>query len=355
MFPVLSFAIPTYNFGEFIAETVHSIYAGLPKDQPDLQIEVLIVDGNSTDKTQEIVLGLSEIYPGIRYEKMPKRGGIDFDLNYAVSRCTAPYVWFFSADDLLAPNWFDAVWPRLSQHQPDITLIPAVLCNFDMSPRRQNRIFDVPNDALPRVFEIQHSDDLRTYLHHALTLEVLFSYMSGVLVKRAVWDRLPDRLDYFGSCWAHCAKLIQLFAPHITASRIMYLNKFVLHKRSGNDSFMEHGLIRRIGITVEGWTRIIDEFFGKTKHATKILELLRADFSVLILLYAKFSCQNVHDRDAVIKLARKMYLSSDTSFLSRLKFSMVFCMPSLPRLQRCTKNLLPILNALRHKIYKATH
>ena len=46
----LSFCIPTYNFADFIGETLESIII-----QATDEVAVIIVDGGSTDNTREIV------------------------------------------------------------------------------------------------------------------------------------------------------------------------------------------------------------------------------------------------------------------------------------------------------------
>ena len=78
--PLLSFAIPTYNFGKFIAETVKTIEDGA-EILALSQFEIVILDGGSKDDTGNIVYGLAEKYKNIRYIKQAERGGIDRDIN----------------------------------------------------------------------------------------------------------------------------------------------------------------------------------------------------------------------------------------------------------------------------------
>ena len=72
----LSLCIPTHNFGRFIADTLHSI---LEQDGAE-EIEVVVVDGASTDNTADVVTSLQQQWPQIKYFKLPAKGGIDRDM-----------------------------------------------------------------------------------------------------------------------------------------------------------------------------------------------------------------------------------------------------------------------------------
>ena len=67
--PSVSIVIPTYNEAENI-ETVVSKF--LASDYPNL-LEILIIDGLSTDGTQEKIQGLSCIYPQVKLIDNPRR------------------------------------------------------------------------------------------------------------------------------------------------------------------------------------------------------------------------------------------------------------------------------------------
>ncbi len=75
----LSICIPIYNFGAFIGETLASI---LP--QATDEVEVLVVDGASTDNTPEVIAAIQRTFPGLRYNRLEKKGGIDRDMARSV-------------------------------------------------------------------------------------------------------------------------------------------------------------------------------------------------------------------------------------------------------------------------------
>ena len=92
----LSVCIPTYNFGAFIGETLQSIAAQLQDG-----VEIVVLDGGSTDDTAEVVGAFAQRYPQIRYHRRPERGGIDRDMARTVALARGEYCWLFGADDTM--------------------------------------------------------------------------------------------------------------------------------------------------------------------------------------------------------------------------------------------------------------
>lgn len=67
---MISVICPIYNEEKYIAQCIDSILA---QDYPKDDLEVIFVDGMSTDKTREIVAGYAEMYPFIRLLDNPAR------------------------------------------------------------------------------------------------------------------------------------------------------------------------------------------------------------------------------------------------------------------------------------------
>jgi abequosyltransferase len=344
--PLLSFAIPTYNFGKFIAETVRTIEDGAQVLLPS-QFEIVILDGGSADNTDDIVRKLANQYGNIRYVKQTERGGIDRDMNAVAEMAKGKYIWLFSADDLLECGWDRCIVP-LMEKGGDVFLIPATLCDIQMAPLRENPIFQDCTKQKPIEFNITPEDDsLIAYLNRAATLEALFSYMSSVAVNASVWRGLPARADYYGSCWAHCARLMPLL---FNKSKIIYLNYYLIKKRGGNDSFMANGFIARIAITVDGWDKIIGEFFVKASHKQLLYNALRKSMPIILFIYAKIASHNTYETDRLNKMARLLYTAHNPSLSTKIKYLIYRVIPASPVLDEMIKPLLPLLKRIRHKM-----
>jgi abequosyltransferase len=349
MKPLISFAIPTYNFGAFIGETINTIETHTNTLTED-QFEIVVLDGGSNDQTDEVMEELGSRYRNIRYIKNSGRGGIDKDLNSVAEAAQGEFIWLFSADDLLVPGWDTQLAPLLSG-QSDIVLVPAVLCDFQMKPLRPNPIFTLHDDTDPITFDFTSDDStLDHYLSNIATLEAMFSFMSAIVIKRSLWHSVPVREDYFGTCWAHCARLMPLFHSNLT---ITYLNRYLINKRGDNDSFMEHGFVNRIGIAVNGWERIINEFFDNSNHRQLLFSALRKDMPLLLFIYAKVTANAKDEVNKLDRMLDTLYKDIQLPFRKRLYFLIYKAMPTSRLLNRFIQPLMPHLKRLRHKLKSA--
>lgn len=344
--PILSFVIPTYNFGKFIGETVRSITEGVASiSQKDY--EIIILDGGSGDDTDDVIANLALKNKNIIYRKNLTRGGIDRDLNEVAGMASGTYIWFFSADDILIPKWDLVIFPLLLQKN-DIYLVPAELCDLQMKSLRKNPIFSTEEDNKFLSFSFDFDKSvIRSYLEKANTLEALFSFMSTIVIKKHVWDGLKDRSEYYGSCWAHCAKIIPTLFGKVT---IGYVNQYLIKKRGGNDSFMENGFVSRIGIAVDGWGLIAHEFFKDLEHRSLIYKLLRKDMPILLFIYAKNTAKNSIEIKKLNEMALALYYKWDASRRAKAEYYLYRLFPTSKFFNKAIKYFLPSLKRIRHKI-----
>ncbi len=343
--PLLSFAIPTYNFGQFINETISSILNGLTAlNQED--IEIVILDGGSTDNTEDVIAKLALNHPNIRYVKQPRRGGIDKDLDTVAGMTSGQYIWLFSADDILVPGWDLKIKEALS-FEPQIILVPATLCTLNMVPIREHPIFKFPKDGKIIGFSIggEALSEI-DYLRRANSLEALFSFMSAIIIKSDVWKKSASRSDYFGSCWAHCARLIPVL---LGKAKLKYITSTLIQKRGENDSFMENGIVHRIGIAIDGWTRLINEFFSAPESRRILHAKLRHDISLPLLLYAKLVATKGEECRRLNFLARQHFYMNSPTIGSVISYLLFKLFPRSPFIHRVTTSFMPQLVKIRHK------
>jgi abequosyltransferase len=347
--PLLSFAIPTYNFGAFIGDTIRNIQENAALLTPS-QFEIVILDGGSKDQTDDVIAELITVYGNIRYIKNPQRGGIDRDLNAVADAAHGRYIWLFSADDLLVTGWDRHILPLLTRGG-DIFLVPAILCDFQMKPLRPNPIFRTIAESGPVDFDLtEETATLDNYLDQIATLEAMFSFMSAVIVDTRIWHSLPVREDYFGSCWAHCARLMPVF---FRQTKITYVNHYLINKRGGNDSFMEHGFVNRIAIAIDGWGRIIQEFFTQPSHRETLFNALRKDMPLLLFIYAKLTAKEPGDIDRLNGMLDFLYKDITLPLRTRIYLIIYRLIPTSRIANRVIQPFLPLLIRIRHKLKSA--
>ncbi len=94
--PFISVVIPTYNYGNFIVQSIDSV---LRQDYPADKIEIIVVDACSTDNTGEMIrrYGARVRYC---YEKTP---GIAAARNSGIALARGEIITFLDADDIWGP------------------------------------------------------------------------------------------------------------------------------------------------------------------------------------------------------------------------------------------------------------
>src|SRR5260370_33282350 len=124
---VLSICIATYNRADFIGATVGRIIPQLTDE-----VEVLIVDGGSTDNTEKVIHDYLQRCDRIRYVCLPVKGGVDHDYNRAVELARGEYCWLFTDDDILKPGAIQTVLDQAKLGN-ELIIVNAKARNLDLS------------------------------------------------------------------------------------------------------------------------------------------------------------------------------------------------------------------------------
>jgi len=317
--PSLSICIPTYNFGKFIGQTLDSIIPNLTEN-----VEVVILDGGSTDDTRSVVAQRQHDYQQIKYYRQEGRGGIDRDIAKVVSLARGEYCWLFSADDLMKAGAVDKVLHHI-QSKCEIYLCEHTLCDFEMHPLRGHPIFN--HISAPEIFQFSDASQRKRYFREARTSEAFFSFLSGPIFRRELWERsagIPE--SFYGTCWALAGRLLSLVSDGLM---MHYLAESLIYKRSGNDSFLEHGVVHRLRITVEGFGHISETIFGKNSYEHyHIRRVLRNERTLPHLLGMKLTVATSgqkEEKTALNQIVLKHY--SDVGIVNRCKYLIFRMMP----------------------------
>ncbi len=196
---LLSICIPTLQRGEYISTTLDSIVP-----QMNDQVELVIVDGGSTDQTPEIIEKYQKIYKNIRYirkekkSEFPSNEGFDRDCNYAVEMSKGKYCWLMTDDDLLV----DGAITRILSKVPfdyDLIVVNADVRSIDMKSILLNRRLNIQRDIEYQNCEWQK---LASCIGNHLT------FVGSIIIKRCIWME-RDRKNYFGTGFVHVGVIFQ--------------------------------------------------------------------------------------------------------------------------------------------------
>jgi abequosyltransferase len=243
--PLLSICIATYNRAGYIGETLNSIIPQLDDD-----VEILVVDGASTDNTEEIVRGFAQKEPRIRYVRLAVKGGVDQDYDKSVELARGTFCWLFTDDDLFKQGAVAAVKTAIKKDY-DLVVVNAELRDHNLSTilkRRQiimkdNKVY-APNDM------------------EGLCVDALYglSCIGTVVIRRSFWLS-RDRESYFGTEFIHVGVIFQ---KPLTGPAFVIVEPYII-ARSGTS----HCLPRSFEIWMFKWPKLVWSFKGISDEAKR--------------------------------------------------------------------------------------
>ncbi len=110
----ISIVIPAYNVEKYLDECLKSVC-----NQTLQEIEIILVDDGSTDKTAEICNRWANRDKRIRLIHQENKGVSDAR-NLAISLATAPYIAFVDSDDWIEPDMFAQMYAQTQKTNADI-------------------------------------------------------------------------------------------------------------------------------------------------------------------------------------------------------------------------------------------
>lgn len=270
--PRLSICIPTYNFGEFIGETLDSIVS-----QATDETEIVIVDGASTDNTEQIVQEFQRRFSCITYHCREVNMGVDKDLAKAVELAQGDYCWLMSSDDVLMPGAVRRVSDEIRSGYA-VYLGDRIDCDRLLNPIREKRWFT--KHTHDRVFDLSSEAGLLTYLNEARSLGALFSYISTIVFARKEWNAIAYDETLSGTHYAH---VYRLFSALKQASGLKYLDSPLVWCRGDNDSFATSGYARRMLIDINGYENLAAKLFDRAPVQEAFKSVLQKEYTWYVL------------------------------------------------------------------------
>jgi abequosyltransferase len=193
----LSICIATRNRADYIGETLRSIVG-----QATDAVEIVVLDGASTDATPEVVTELRTTFPRLRYVRKEKNGGVDRDYDAAVVEAQGVYCWLMSDDDLLKPGAIARALDAIDQGH-SLVVVNAELRSLDLSELIDANRLQFDADRAYRANEFDRLfDETSAYL----------SYIGAVVIRRDVWVA-REREPFFGSYFIHEGVIFQHQLP----------------------------------------------------------------------------------------------------------------------------------------------
>jgi len=219
--PLLSICIATYNRSNYIGETLDSIIPQLSDD-----IELLVVDGASTDNTEEVVQRYIDHDSRIRYVRLGTKGGVDQDYCKSVEFARGEYCWLFTDDDLFKAGAVAAVKAAISDGNV-LIVVNAEVRDNNLTTILKSKIIDENKDT------IFASDAMESFFTKALRH---LSFIGAVVIKRDIWLS-REKESYFGTEFVHVGVIFQ---EHLPGPSVVIAKPYV-SIRYGNGQWKPRG------------------------------------------------------------------------------------------------------------------
>lgn len=235
MAPLISIAIPTYNRATVLADTLCSL-ASHPELMRD-DIELVISDNASTDKTEDVVRDFSaRTGKAVRFSRNESNLGIDGNIHAVSHLAIGRYLLLMSDDDFLRPGALTRL-TELVHRYPDLLFCFANGGSF--SGR-----YD-PDASLPSLIQIP--DTLVTQDPDVVlqTIWIWSTFISAFFVDRQAWINVPEQQRFIGSeiylthvlyraLAENRGRTCVVTADQLSAARMEYTGSFRIFHAFGN-------------------------------------------------------------------------------------------------------------------------
>ena len=248
----ISVCITTRNRAGFIGETLESIIS-----QAGDSVEIVIVDGASTDNTMEVVQRYKKKFAKLVYYRGEENMGFNRDMAKCIELARGEYCWIFSDDDLLMPGAIKRMLKEI-ESACEIYLCNITACNLSMRPYKELSWLRV--DVKDRVFNLHKKDELIEYCNKANSIGALFSYWSSIVLRREDWNRTGYHYDFDATAYALASSLLSLIRHKC---RLKYIKSSLVLWRNDNESFQNAGgLVKRFLLDFDGYLQLADKYFS---------------------------------------------------------------------------------------------
>lgn len=294
--PVLSLCIATRNRAHLLPQTLASIDSQLSDD-----VELVFIDGGSSDDTEAVVREFSETGRRVQYKYYDDNAGLDRDYDRAVCLANGTFCWLLTDDDLLDPDSLARVLSALESDTNLLVLNARVASSDFQVTLQETRILAHGNAK-----RISQIDDL--FLE---TVGDTLSFIGAVVIRREVWLS-RDRQSFYGSMFVHVGVILQ--QPPMSGVKIV--TEPVMTLRYGNASWSD----RTFEIWTIRWPELIWQFTNFSEQAKASVVDHKPFHSMVYLLKQRA-------RGAYGLRHYRLYVASQTQGVSRARAWLVAIAP----------------------------
>ena len=135
---LISIIVPVYNVEEYLDRCIQSVL-----NQSYKNIEIILVDDGSTDKSLEICNKYKKETKIKVFHK--KNGGLSSARNFGMKKIKGKYIYFLDSDDYISINTIEILYNSLKNNNGDISCAKELFVYDSVTNLEANKDFGVIN------------------------------------------------------------------------------------------------------------------------------------------------------------------------------------------------------------------
>lgn len=202
--PLISIIIPAYNMAERIERCLVSIIG-----QMSDELEVIVVDDGSTDKTGDVVRRIVSENAHVRYLSL-EHAGASSARNAGIDLAAGDYLMFIDADDEIEAHYLQNIVDKAKSSDADILIWGIKRCHSDGWIEERKPDLDGEYDRV---------GFLKSFPYEQYGCKKgLYGYVSNKLVKSSIvhdfnlrFDpvlNVMEDFDFFLGCYSKCSRFL---------------------------------------------------------------------------------------------------------------------------------------------------
>lgn len=259
---ILSIIIPVYNAEQYLSKCVHSII----DDQNNNNIEIILIDDGSIDKSPAICDLLSQKYTNIHIFHQQNKGVAEAR-NKGIEAAHGEYIAWIDSDDYVSFHWLETVLKYLQLYKPDV-LIYDYFLEFNGNLSKQTQCFK-EGFVSPESYVFELSSEKR--LHSYLPIHIMksnFYYKNCFNTK----NRVMEDFDFLTSVATQLKK-------------IYYLPMALYYYVQRNDSLNRDVSCERALLGIQVSYKRYETFLKKKLHVSKGAYWISLFYAYNILIF----------------------------------------------------------------------
>ncbi len=206
--PKISVVVPVYNVEPYLDRCLNSLVYQTISD-----IEIVVVNDGSTDKSRDIISRYVASYPNKLFAYDKPNGGLSDARNYGITKCHGDYIGFVDSDDYVDLDMFKLMYDK------------AISKNFDVV------VCDVRLDFGNRSIEISSNVDEDKFDKDSIKKQMLDIYPTA-------WNKiykknLLGKINFKKDVWYEDVEFLYRLFPYINSIGTLKMPLINYVQRSG--------------------------------------------------------------------------------------------------------------------------